>query len=47
MKDIELPEFSNPNNFVDLSDVVKSHAKQDSLWTEELTKMTDPRPGQV
>jgi hypothetical protein len=47
MKDIRLPEFGTPDNFVDLSDVVESHAKQDSLWTEELTKMTDARPGQV
>jgi hypothetical protein len=47
MKDIGLPEFGTPDNFVDLSDIVESHAKQDSLWTEELTKMTDARPGQV
>jgi hypothetical protein len=47
MKDIELPEFGTPNNFIDLSDVFESHAKQDSLWTEELTKMIDVRPRKV
>jgi hypothetical protein len=47
MKDIGLPEFGTPDKFIDLSDVVKLHAKQDSLWTEELAKMTDARPGQV
>jgi hypothetical protein len=45
MKDIKLPEFDNPKNFFDLSEVVKTHAKQDSLWTKELTNMTDTRPG--
>jgi len=47
MKDIRLPKFRNHDNFVNLSDVVESHAKQDLLWTEELTKMTNVRPGQV
>jgi hypothetical protein len=47
MKDIRLPGFGTPDNFVNLSDVVESHAKQDSLWTEELAKMTDMRLRQV
>jgi hypothetical protein len=47
MKDIGLPEFGTPDKFIDLSDIVKLHAKQDSIWTEELAKMTDARPGQV
>ena len=47
MKDIGLLEFDTPEKFVDLSDIVKFHAKQDSLWTKELANMTDERPGQV
>jgi hypothetical protein len=35
MKDVGLPEFDTPDNFIDLSDVVKIHAEQDVLWTEE------------
>jgi hypothetical protein len=41
MKDIGLPEFGDPDNFIDLCDIVESHAKQDSLWAEELAKVTD------
>jgi hypothetical protein len=47
MKDIELPKFGTPDNFIDLSDIVKLHAKQDSLWTKELAKMIDARPRKV
>jgi hypothetical protein len=47
MKDIGLPEFDTPNKFIDLSNVVKLYAEQDSIWTEELTNMTDVRLGQV
>jgi hypothetical protein len=47
MKDIGLSEFGTPDNFIDLSDIVKSHAKQYFLWTKELAKMTDARPGKV
>jgi hypothetical protein len=47
MKDIRLPDFGTPDNFVDLCDIVESHAKKDSLWAEELVKMTDAVPGQV
>jgi len=47
MKDIELPEFGTLDQFVDLSDIIKFHAGQDSLWTEELAKMIDVKPGQV
>jgi hypothetical protein len=47
MKDVGLPEFGTPDNFIDLSDVVKLHAEQDALWTEEFTKIADVRPGQV
>jgi hypothetical protein len=45
MKDIGLPEFSAPNEFVDLRDIVKSHAKQDSLWSGKIAKVTDMAPG--
>jgi hypothetical protein len=47
MKDVGLPEFGTPDEFINLSDVFKMHAEQDSLWTEECTKITDARPGQV
>jgi hypothetical protein len=47
MKDIGLPDFGTPDNFIDLCDIVKSHAKKDSWWVEELVKMTDVVPGQV
>jgi hypothetical protein len=44
MKDIEIPEFGTPHDFVDLRDIVKSHIEQDSSWVEELTKVTDTMP---
>jgi hypothetical protein len=47
MKDIRLPKLSDHDNFIDLCDIVKSHAKNDSLWVEELAKVTDTLPGQV
>jgi hypothetical protein len=47
MKDVELPEFSTPDNFIDLNNVVKMHAEEDALWTEEFTKIADAKPGQV
>jgi hypothetical protein len=47
IKDAGLPEFGTPNNFIDLSDVVKLHVEQDALWTEEFAKIADARLGQV
>ena len=47
MKDAKFPDFDTPNNFIDLIDVVKMHAEQDSLWTEEFAKIIDARQGQV
>jgi hypothetical protein len=47
MKDIGLPEFGTPDDFVDLRDIVKSHTEQDSSWAEEIAKVTDTVPGQV
>lgn len=47
MKDIKLPEFGTPDDFVDLRDIVKSHTEQDSSWAEEIAKVTDMAPGQV
>ena len=47
MKDIGLLEFGDPYNFIDLCDIVRSHAKQDSLWAEELAKVIDTLPGKV
>jgi hypothetical protein len=47
MKYIGLLEFEDPDNFVDLCDVVSSHTKQYILWAKELAKVTDAMPGQV
>jgi hypothetical protein len=47
MKDIGLPKFGDPDKFIDLGDIVRSHTKQDSLWVEELAKVNDTSPGQV
>jgi hypothetical protein len=41
MKDIGLPEFGSPEDFVDLHDIVKQHAEQDSTWTAEIEKVVN------
>ena len=45
MKDIKLPEFGTPDDFVDLHDIVKNHAEQDSSWAEDIAKVTDTTLG--
>jgi hypothetical protein len=47
MKDIDLPEFGSPEDFVDLHDIVKQHAEQDLAWTIEIAKVVSMSPGQV
>jgi hypothetical protein len=48
MKDIRLPKFGTPDDFVDLHDIVESHTKQDVSWAERLAKVTGHNvPGQV
>ena len=47
MKDVGLPDFGTPDNFIDLSDVVKLHAKQDVIWSEDSANIADARPGKV
>jgi hypothetical protein len=47
MKEAGLPEFDTPDNFTDLSNMVKLHAEQDVLWTEEFTKIADAKLGKV
>jgi hypothetical protein len=47
MRDIGLPEFGSPEDFVDLHDIVKQHEKQDSLWIAEIAKVENMAPGQV
>jgi len=42
-----VPEFGTHDNFIDLRDVVKLHAEQDALWTEDSAKIVDVRPRQV
>jgi hypothetical protein len=44
MKDIKFPEFSTLDNFIDLRDIVESHAKQDSSLAERLAKVIDTTP---
>jgi hypothetical protein len=36
MKDIGLPEFGSPEDFVDLHDIVKIHAEHDSTWESKI-----------
>jgi hypothetical protein len=47
MKDIRLPEFGMPDDFVDLRDIFKSNTEKDSSWDEEIAKVTDTTLGQV
>jgi hypothetical protein len=47
MKDIDLLKFGSPKDFVDLHDIIKQHAKQDSTWKVEITKVTSMVLGQV
>jgi hypothetical protein len=47
MRDIGLPKFNSPEDFVDLHDIVKQHAEQDSLWTVEIEKVENMASGQV
>jgi hypothetical protein len=47
MKDIDLPEFSSPEEFVDLHDIVKEHAEQDSTCKTKIKKVASMAPGQV
>jgi hypothetical protein len=47
MRDIDLPELGTPDDFVDLRDIVKSHAKQYSSWAEEIEKVADMAPWKV
>jgi hypothetical protein len=47
MKDIDLPKFGSPEDFVDLHDIVKKHAKKESTWTREIAKVESMGPVQV
>ena len=47
MKDIGLPKFGMSDDFFDLCDIFKSHIEQESLWVEEIEKVTDTAQGQV
>jgi hypothetical protein len=47
MKGIELPEFGSPEDFVNLHDIVKRHAKQDSAWTADISQVARMAPGQI
>jgi hypothetical protein len=47
MKDIKLPKFDNPSEFINIRNMLKMYAKQDSLWVEECTNVADVRLGHV
>jgi hypothetical protein len=47
MRDIGLPEFGSPEDFVDLHDIVKRHAEQDSAWGVEIAQVESMTPGQI
>jgi len=47
MRDIGLPEFSTPEDFVDLRDIVKLHSEQDSSWVAKIARVVNTVPGQV
>jgi hypothetical protein len=47
MKGIDLPKFGSLEDFVDLHDIVKKHAEQDSTSTTEIAKVASMVPGQV
>ena len=47
MKDIKLPEFDNLSEFMDIRNMLKMYAEQDSLWDEECVKVADARSRQV
>jgi hypothetical protein len=47
MRDIGLPEFNTPEDFVDLHEIFKVHAKQDASWATEIEKVEKMALGQV
>jgi hypothetical protein len=47
MRDIDLPKFDTPEDFVDLHDIVKLHAEKDSLWAVEIEKVANMASDQV
>jgi hypothetical protein len=47
MRDIGLPEFDALEDFVNLHDIVKLHAEQDSSWIVEIAKVVNMTIGQV
>jgi hypothetical protein len=47
MRDIGLPEFDTPGDFVDLCDIVKLHVEQDSPWVVEIEMVANMVSGQV
>jgi hypothetical protein len=40
MKGIGLAEFSSPEDFVNLHDIVKQHAEQDLAWNTDIEKVS-------
>jgi hypothetical protein len=40
MQNIGIPKFGPPENFIDLNDIVKRHAEQDSTWKAEISQIS-------
>jgi hypothetical protein len=47
MRDIGLPKFNTPDDFVDLHGIVKLYAEKDSSWATKIVKVVNMAPGQV
>jgi hypothetical protein len=47
MRDIGLPEFDTPDDFVNLHDIVKLHVEKYSTWATEIAKVANKEPGQI
>jgi hypothetical protein len=47
MRDIALPKFNTPEDFVDLHDIVKLHVEHNSSWAADIEKVENMALGQV
>jgi hypothetical protein len=47
MKNIDLPDFGPPGDFIDLHGIVKRHTEQDLAWEEEIFHISSMTLGQV
>jgi hypothetical protein len=40
-------EFGSPEDFIDMHDITKQHAEQDSTWEVEIAQVTTMTLGQI